>query len=325
MDGLLPRARMNVCVVGSTMVDLVTRVPRLPVAGETLAGSSFSEGFGGKGGNQAVTAARLGADTTLVGRIGADRFGDAALANYLDAGVDARFVTRDPALPTGVAPIFVDDAGQNCIAIVLGANAALTKSDVGAAAVAIAAADVVVCQLEIPQAAVIEAFRIARGAGVTTIFNPAPAAPVADELWGLTSIAVPNETEAELLTGIAIADDASAEAAARALLARGAGAVIVTLGRRGALVVTAGGSERIAPVNVSAVDTTGAGDAFVGTLAACLSAGMTLGAAARRANLVAACSVTRAGTQTSFPDRATAIAFAAGHDVDLLPAAPVDQ
>lgn len=316
---------MNVCVVGSTMVDLVTRVPRLPTAGETLAGSSFSQGFGGKGGNQAITAARLGASVVLVGRIGADRFGDAALANYLDAGVDARFVTRDAALPTGVAPIFVDDAGQNCIAIVPGANAALTKSDVGAAAAAIAGSDVVVCQLEIPHAAVIEAFRIARGAGVTTIFNPAPAAPVDEELWRLTSVAVPNETEAELLTGIATADDASAEAAARVLLARGAGAVIVTLGRRGSLLVTAEGCERIAPVTVAAVDTTGAGDAFVGTLAACLAAGMALDDAARRANLVAACSVTRPGTQTSFPDRATAVAFAAEYGVDLLPGSRVDQ
>lgn len=303
----------KVCVVGSTMVDLVSRVPRLPAMGETLAGRSFALGYGGKGGNQAVTVARLGAQVSLVTRIGGDRFGDDALANYRAAGIDVRFVGRDERQVTGVATIFVDDDAQNCIVIVPGANDALSPADVDAAASAIAGADVVVCQLETPVAAAIAAFRIARGAGVRTIFNPAPAAAVPDEIWQLTDIAVPNETEAALLTGIAVADDAQAEAAARALLTRGARAVILTLGQRGSLVVTPDASERIAPVRVAAVDTTGAGDAYVGTLAACLGSGQPLVEAARRANLVAALSVTRAGTQTSFPDAVTAQSFLAEH------------
>jgi len=248
------------------MVDLVTRVPRLPQAGETLAGYSFALGYGGKGGNQAVTAARLGAKVTLVTRIGGDVFGDGALANYRAAGFDVRYVLRDAQHVTGVATILVDDAAQNCIAIAPGANAALSADDVAAASDAIAAADVVVCQLEVPVAAAIAAFRIARAAGVTTIFNPAPAAAVPDEVWMLTDVATPNETEAELLTGVRAADDEQAELAARTLLARGARAVILTLGTRGSLVVTPGGCERILPVSVAAVDSTGAGDAFMGGL-----------------------------------------------------------
>jgi len=312
---------VNICVVGSTMVDLVTRVPRLPQAGETLAGYSFSLGYGGKGGNQAVTAARLGAHVTLVTRIGSDVFGDGALANYVAAGFDVRYVLRDAQHATGVATILVDDAAQNCIAIAPGANSALSADDVEAASSAIAAADVVVCQLEVPVAAAIAAFRIARAAGVKTIFNPAPAAAVPDEVWQLTDVATPNETEAELLTGIRASDDAEAQRAAQALRARGARAVILTLGTRGSLVVTADGSARVLPVRVDAVDSTGAGDAYVGTLAVCVAAGLSLVDSARRANVVAALSVTRAGTQTSFPDLRSAEAFVAQHGLTLLPAA----
>jgi ribokinase len=319
----LPGARsVNVCVVGSTMVDLVSRVTRLPVMGETLAGHSFTLGYGGKGGNQAVTAARLGASVALVTRIGGDRFGDGALANYRDRGVDVRHVLQDAQQVTGVATIFVDDAAQNCIVIVPGANDALCAADVQAAAPAIEAADVVVCQLEVPVAAANAAFEIARAAGVKTIFNPAPAAAVPPGLWALTDVVVPNETEAELLTGVHVGDDAQAETAARVLLARGSRAVILTLGARGSLIVTSDQVERIAPVHVDAVDSTGAGDAYVGTLAVCLAAGLSLTAAARRANLVAAYSVMHAGTQTSFPDAAAAEQFLARYDLTLLPAAP---
>jgi ribokinase len=310
---------VNVCVVGSTMIDLVSRVARMPVPGETLAGTSFTLGYGGKGGNQAVMAARLGADVTLLTRVGGDTFGAGALANYRAAGIGVRYVLQDDRHVTGVATILVDDAAQNCIVIVPGANAALGPSDAGSAAAAIAGADVVVCQLEVPAATAIEAFRIARGAGALTIFNPAPAAAVPAEIWRLTGIAVPNETEAELLTGIPVTGDVQAEAAARVLLARGAGAVILTLGRRGSLIVTSGGAERIDPVAVDAVDTTGAGDAFVGTLAACLSAGLSLADSARRANLVAALSVTKAGTQTSFPQAEAAAEFVARHGLQLFP------
>jgi ribokinase len=313
---------VKVCVVGSTMVDLVTRLPRLPAPGETLIGYSFALGHGGKGGNQAVTAAQLGADVTLIGRVGGDRFGDDALANYRARGVNAGHVGQDPQQVTGVATIFVDDAAQNCIAIVAGANGAVCAADVEAATAALVAADIVVAQLEVPVAAAIAAFRIARAAGVKTIFNPAPAVAVPDEVWRLTDVAVPNETEAEQLTGVRVVDDPSAQGAAHALLARGARAVILTLGRRGSLVVTPNAVERVEPVRVDAVDSTGAGDAFVGTLAVCFGAGLSLHDAARRANLVAALSVTRNGTQTSFPDYATAQAFLARYDLALPSVAP---
>jgi ribokinase len=299
------------------MVDLMTRVPRLPVPGETLAGRSFTIGYGGKGGNQAVTAARLGSRVSLVTRIGTDRFGDGAVANYAACGIGARYLLRDADRTTGIATILVDDAAQNCIAIVPGANAALTIADVRAARAAIAAADVVICQLEVPVACAIAAFEIARAAGVTTIFNPAPAADVPADIWRLTDIAVPNEIEAALVTGIAVESDVDAERAGHFLLARGARAAIVTRGSRGSLVVTADGSERIATVRVEPIDTTGAGDAFVGTLAVCLAAGVPLGDAARRAGIVAALSVTRPGTQTSFPSRAEAAAFLAEHGFSL--------
>lgn len=303
------------------MIDLVSRVPRLPAAGETLAGHSFVVGYGGKGGNQAVTAAKLGADVTLVTRIGGDRFGDDALENYRASGVDLRHIMRDARGVTGVASIFVDDAAQNCIVIVPGANGALSSEDVNAAAAAIEAADVVVCQLETPIAAALTAFGIARAGGVMTIFNPAPAAAVPDELWRLTDLVIPNETEAELLTGIHVGNDADAQRAARALLELGARAVILTLGRRGSLVVTPDAVERISPVSVDAVDSTGAGDAYVGALAVCLGAGLSLVDAAQRANLVAALSVTRAGTQTSFPAAAAATEFLGRYGLALLPTA----
>jgi ribokinase len=300
------------------MVDLVTRVSRLPTAGETLHGKSFAIGYGGKGGNQAVMAAKLGAKVTLVTRVGRDDFGDAAMANYRSFGLDLRYVRQDALHATGVAPIFVDDAAENCIVIVAGANSALTPADVHIAAQAITSAGVVVCQLEIPLETVQSALALARTAGIPTILNPAPAAAVPDALWALTDIAVPNESEAALLTGLPVDDDAQAERAARALLARGPRVVVLTLGRRGSLVVTSGETVHVAPLEeVRAVDTTGAGDAFVGTLAVCLAAGLTVVDAAHRANLVAGLSVTRAGTQTSFPDRATAQAHAATHGYPL--------
>jgi ribokinase len=315
-----PIRPVRVCVVGSTMVDLVTRVPRMPAIGETLAGHSFVVGHGGKGGNQAVMAAKLGAQVALVTRIGGDRFGDGALVNYREQGVDVRYVLQDPAHVTGVATILVDDTAQNCIVIVPGANGALSPDDVQAAAGAIAGADVVVAQLEVPVAAAIAAFRVARAAGVTTIFNPAPAAPVPDEIWRLSDVVVPNETEAAVLTGLPVEDDAQAETAARALIERGARAVILTLGRRGSLVVNVAGTERILPVAVDAVDSTGAGDAYVGTLAVTLGAGLSLFDAASRANLIAALSVTNAGTQTSFPELTAAEEFLARFGLPLFPA-----
>jgi sugar/nucleoside kinase (ribokinase family) len=187
--------RSRICVIGSSNVDLIARVPRLPRLGETLAGRSFHVGYGGKGANQAVMAARLGARVTMVSRVGRDLFGDGVLRNYREQGVDATHVLVDEARFTGVAPILVDDAARNVIVIVPGANLGLSPDDVRRAAPAICGADVVVCQCEVPVEATLEALRTARSAGVRTILNPAPAVPLPGEVFRVVDVCVPNEPE----------------------------------------------------------------------------------------------------------------------------------
>jgi ribokinase len=299
----------RICVVGSTNIDLTFRTARLPRPGETLSGQRFHLGFGGKGANQAVMAARLGANVRMISRVGRDVFGDGALRNYREQGVDTSFVLADAEVSSGVAAIVVDDAARNCIIVVAGANGSLTPQDVRAAAAAITAADLLLGQLEVPLEATWEAFRIARAAGVRTILNPAPAAELPDELLALTDLCIPNETEIELLTGRPAVTPEQAEAAARSLLARGPGTVLVTLGAAGAMIVSAEAAEHLPAVAVDAVDTTGAGDAFIGSLAVFLGRGQSLREAVQRANAVAALSVQRLGTQAAFPDRAEAEAF----------------
>jgi ribokinase len=301
-----------ICVVGSSNIDLTFRAARLPRPGETLPGHGFQLGFGGKGANQAVMAARLGAQVRMVSRVGRDVFGEQTLAHYRAEGIDTSHVRADAERPTGVASIVVDDEARNCILVVAGANGALSPADVRAAAEAIRTADVLLCQLEVPVETTGEALRLARAAGVRTVLNPAPGLPLPDELLALADLCVPNETEVEALTGLPAATPPEAEAAARALLRRGPGTVIVTLGRRGALVVDAKAAQHVPGAEVEAVDTTGAGDAFIGALAVALADGRPLAEAVRRANLLAALSVTRPGTQTSFPRRDEAEAFLAG-------------
>lgn len=299
----------KICVVGSSMIDLISRVPRLPKLGETLIGSSFHLGYGGKGANQAVMAAKLGARVTMVNKVGRDVFGEGTLKNYGEHGIDTTHVLFDESRFSGVAPIFVDDNAQNFIVIVPGANSGLSPADVHKAEQAILDADILICQLEIPVETTLEAFRIAKRGNVRTILNPAPAAPIPDELLELSDICAPNETETELLAGQPVGTLAEAEAAARMLLSRGARRVILTLGERGALVVDQDAVENIPAVQVDAVDPTGAGDAFIGSLALYLGEGLSLRDAVRRANAVAALSVTRIGTQVSFPKRAEADNF----------------
>jgi ribokinase len=294
----------TICVVGSTNIDLTFRTARLPSPGETLAGHGFQLGHGGKGANQAVMAARLGARVAMVGKVGRDVFGEGALRNYREQGVDITHVLVDDQRPTGVASIVVDDAARNCILIVPGANLALTPQDVRAAAGAIEGAAVLLCQLEVPIETVAEALRIARAAKVTTILNPAPAVPLPDELLALADLCVPNESEIELLTGGQKATTTQeAAAAAWELLRRGPRTVIVTLGERGALFADAAAAEHVAAPAVAAVDSSGAGDAFIGALGVFLAEGAPLREAVRQANAVAALSVTRLGTQASFPSR----------------------
>lgn len=293
----------KITVVGSSNFDLFSRPPRFPRPGETLIGGEFRTDFGGKGANQAVTAARLGGQVTLVTRVGRDVFGQRMLQNFETQGIETRYVFVDDTRASGVADIWVDDQGQNVIIISPGANGALTPDDARRAADAIQSAAVVVCQLEVPIETVVETFGIARAAGVPTILNTAPAAAIPDELIRLSDIVSPNETEIELLTGLPVTTLEDTATAARRLLARGARTVVVTLGRRGALLVQEETVRHVAATPVQAVDTTGAGDCFIGALAVFLGEGQSLAQAIEWANIVAGVSVTRRGTQASFPRR----------------------
>jgi ribokinase len=293
--------RQSICVVGAALIDLISYVPRLPRLGETLHGTDFRMGYGGKGANQAVMAAKLGARVSIVTGVGRDVFGDGTLDNFRTFGIDTTYVSIDDQVPTGAAPIAVGPNGDNAIIIVTGANDRLTPDDVERARPAIAAADVVICQLEIPLSITRAALEIARDEKTLTILNPAPAvADLAAELYALSDVFCPNEVEAELLLGHPLAADGAAGAAAE-LLARGARSVILTLGERGCLVHTVEETVELPAETVEARDTTGAGDAFVGSLAYFLARGRPLADAAARANRVAAISVQAPGTQTSFP------------------------
>ena len=293
----------RVTVAGSLNMDLVVRTPRIPRPGETIIGGEFRTVPGGKGANQAVAAARLGAQAAMVGRVGGDAFGGLLLENLAAAGVDHTFVTQDPQAATGVALIEVDDAGQNSIVVVSGANKRLSPADVEAAAAAIGAADVLLLQLESPLETVTRAAQVARAQGVTVILNPAPARPVPAGLLGLVDVLIPNESETALLTGLPVGDQEQAQAAAAALRRMGVATVILTLGERGALLAYEGGAELFPAFDVTPVDTTAAGDAFVGGLAVALAEGWPLQEAVRWGNAAGALATTVLGAQPSLPTR----------------------
>jgi ribokinase len=286
----------SVLVVGSSNTDLIVRVPRLPAPGETVLGSDLATAAGGKGANQAVAAARLGARVTFVARVGADAYGRAALAQFQREGLDTRFVTTDSEAPSGAALIVVGPNGQNQIAVAPGANLRLTPADVEAARPAFEQGRVLLLQLESPVETVLAAARLGRAHGLTVILNPAPAQALPDELYSLSDVLTPNEREAGQLTG-----EQSPEDAASVLLDRGAGSVIVTLGEAGALLATREALHRVPGFPVAAVDATAAGDAFNGALAVALARGEPLPAAVRRAHAAAAIAVTRQGAQPSLP------------------------
>ena len=294
--------RPKICVVGAANLDLISYVPRLPRMGETLHGSRFHMGFGGKGANQAVMAAKLGAEVAMVTKLGRDIFGENTLKNFASWGIDTRHVLLTDKAFSGVAPIAVDEDGHNSIIIVTGANDLLTEEEIEAARPAIASAQILVCQLEVPLKVTLAAMRVAREEKVTTVFNPAPAQPdLPEELYRLSDIFCPNESETELLTGLRVTTQDEAVAAARVLLQRGAGKVILTLGERGSLLVTRQESLHVPAREVKALDSTGAGDAYMGSLAYFLATGTQIAEAMRRANHIAAISVQSSGTQTSFP------------------------
>ncbi|XP_033843954.1 ribokinase isoform X1 [Periophthalmus magnuspinnatus] len=297
---------LDVIVVGSCMTDLVSQAPRLPKAGETIHGHKFFIGFGGKGANQCVQAARLGAESAMVCKVGKDFFGDNYIQNFKDSGVHTDFVQQTSNAATGAASIIVNDAGENAIVIVAGANMLLNTEDLKDIQASLSRAKVLVCQLEISPQTSLKAMCMAQESGVKTIFNPAPAIEFLDEeFYKVSDVFCCNESEAELLTGCPVSTVDEAEHAGQNLLARGCGAVIITLGPQGCVVLQAkeSTSKHIPTEAVKAVDTTGAGDSFIGALAFYMAYYPTvpLEEMARRANRVAAVSVQTMGTQTSFP------------------------
>ncbi|HHS7808911.1 ribokinase [Pseudomonas koreensis] len=299
----------NVVVIGSLNMDLVTRAPRLPKGGETLIGHSFATVSGGKGANQAVAAARLGARVAMVGCVGNDDYGvqlrEALLAEQIDC--QAVSTVEDS---SGVALIVVDDNSQNAIVIVAGANGAMTPAVIDRFDAVLQAADVIICQLEIPDATVGHALKRARALGKTVILNPAPASrPLPADWFAAIDYLIPNESEASALSGLPVDSLQSAESAANQLIAMGAGKVIITLGAQGSLFANGKGFEHFPAPKVQAVDTTAAGDTFVGGFAAALASGKSEAEAIRYGQVAAALSVTRAGAQPSIPTMSDVQAF----------------
>ncbi|WLG86845.1 ribokinase [Pseudomonas cucumis] len=301
----------KVVVIGSLNMDLVTRAPRLPRGGETLIGQSFATVSGGKGANQAVAAARLGAQVSMVGCVGSDAYGEALREALLAEQIDCQAVSTVED-SSGVALIVVDDNSQNAIVIVAGANGALTPEVIDRFDAVLQAADVIICQLEVPDATVGHALKRGRELGKTVILNPAPASrPLPVDWYAAIDYLIPNESEASALSGLPVDSLSTAETAATRLIAMGAGKVIITLGAQGSLLANGTRLEHFPAAKVKAVDTTAAGDTFVGGFAAALAAGKSEAEAIRFGQVAAALSVTRAGAQPSIPTLSDVQAFKA--------------
>jgi ribokinase len=296
--------RPRIVVVGSANIDLTTFAQRFPRPGETIFGDRFDLGFGGKGANQAVAARLCGADVFMVARVGSDLFGPATIENFRRQGIDATHVKVVEGLSSGVAPIFVEPNGQNRILVVKGANDAVTPAVVDAAADVLRAADCIVLQFEIPLETVYYTVGFARRPGIRCILNPAPAQEVDVAAIAGLDYFVPNESEAETITGLPVRSVDDAKRCAEKLMAGGIGRVIITLGAKGSLLASSEGCEHVPAFEVKSVDSTGAGDAFIGSFAVFLGEGMNEREAVRRANLYAGLSTTSVGTQKSFYDRA---------------------
>ncbi|MBK5413325.1 ribokinase [Pseudomonas sp. TH31] len=293
----------KIAVIGSNMVDLITYIDRMPAQGETLEAPGFALGCGGKGANQAVAAAKLGADVLMLTKVGDDMFADNTLANFQRLGIDTRYVQRVPGVSSGVAPIFVQADSHNSILIVKGANAHLAPADIDAAAPALRECALIVLQLEINVETVYHAIEFGREHNIPVLLNPAPAlAGLSREHLAQLDFLVPNESELALISGQTVDSAESALAAAKTLVASGIRHVIVTLGPQGALYVGAEGEFRIPGLPVAARDTTGAGDAFIGCFIQHWSRERDIRAAMIQAVAYSACSVTGLGTQTSYPD-----------------------
>ena len=288
-----------ILVVGSSNIDLVASVDRLPSRGETVLGYRFAQSFGGKGANQAVAAARAGAEVAFLSKLGADANGRLIEQHLAAQGLSRPILLRDAEFPTGVAMILVDHSGENQIAVVPGSNGRLTPADLRQHRELIAGARVLLLQMEIPRETVFEALRLGRECGLTTIFNPAPAAPLPSDLLRLVDILTPNESEAQVLTGST--DPAEA---AQILTGRGVGTVVVTCGANGAFLTV--GKKDVAHIPgflVEPIDSTGAGDAFNGALACAVAEGVPIKNAIERANAAGALATTGRGAQESMPTK----------------------
>jgi ribokinase len=291
----------DIVVVGSLNMDLVVKAPRAPEAGETMRGHDFQMVPGGKGANQAAAAAKLGGDTAMVGRVGGDAFGPALIENLARQGVNTEEIVLDEETSSGVAVIVVDDAGENRIVISAGANGRVGTSDIDRVEGLLRVAKFLILQLEIPLEVVEYAIEKAAAHPVNVILNPAPASPVSPEVLGRVDWLVPNETEAKLLTGLDVSDLSSAEKAALQFLEYGVSRVIITLGERGALLMTDEAATHVTTRRVEVVDTTAAGDAFIGALAVALVKGVSQLDAVRYAAAAGTLAVTKFGAQTSLP------------------------
>jgi ribokinase len=296
--------RPRIAVVGSANVDLTTFSDQFPKPGETIFGQKFDLGFGGKGANQAVAARLCGADVFMVARVGDDLFGPSTIKNFEKLGIDAAHVRQVSGVSSGVAPIFVDPSGQNRIIVVKGANDTLKPADVDAAADTLKSADCIVLQFEIPLETVYYTIKFARKNGIRCILNPAPAQPIDIKAISDLDYFVPNESEAEAISGMPVRNLDDAKRCAAKLLASGIRRVIITLGANGSLLAGSEGMEHVPAFNVKSVDSTGAGDAFIGSFATFLGEGLPEQEAVKRANLYAGLSTTGVGTQKSFYDRA---------------------
>lgn len=294
-------------VVGSCNTDLISYVSRFPLPGETLQGTKFSMGFGGKGANQCVMTAKLGAKTAMIAKVGKDTFGDGHIKNFQNVGICTDYVYSTSEASTGAAPISVDDNGQNAIVIIPGANLLLDETDLQNAEGVIARSKVMLCQLEISPNITLAALKMGRKHGVQTVLNPAPAIPLDKEFFTYSDLICPNESESELLTGIPVKTVDDAKSAAKKLCEMGCRNVIVTLGEMGCVVLENKSNDvvHIPATKVEPLDTTGAGDCFIGSLAFYLAARPELGLveSAKRAVQIASVSVLYPGTQTSFPDK----------------------
>lgn len=291
----------KVIVMGSSNTDMVIQSNHLPKPGETILGGRFEMVSGGKGANQAVAAARLGAEVTFIGKVGNDMFGQQAKKGLQADGINMDFTSIEENSTSGIALIMVDDLGENCISVASGANAMLSKEDINEAGDVFIAQNLLLTQLEVPVEIVAYTIDRAKGAGMRTILNPAPATTLSEQMLSQVDIITPNQSEARSLTGIEVNDLNTARKAASTLLDKGIGTVILTMGKQGAYVLGAGIDEIIPAFPVTAIDTTAAGDTFNGALACSLAAGKDLRSSTVFASKAAAISVTRFGAQTSCP------------------------